>query len=70
MEVEKVERSKENANSKFLQAEKDLQMTIKAEQQSHEDDVERLAKEMVNVKSGNDNQFSDAGHTGPTSLKA
>ena len=48
VEVEKLERAKENTNTKLLQTEKDLQLTLKAEQQAHEEDNERMSKEKVN----------------------
>ena len=47
MEIEKLERQKENVSTKLLQTEKDLQLALKAEQQAHEEDLERLTKEKV-----------------------
>ena len=47
VEVEKLERAKESTSSKLLQTEKDLQLALKAEQQAHEEDLERMTKERV-----------------------
>lgn len=47
METEKLERQKDNVSGKLLQTEKDLQLALKAEQQAHEEDIERLSKEKV-----------------------
>ena len=48
VEVEKLERAKENTSTKLMQTEKDLQLALKAEQQAHEEDNERMTKERVN----------------------
>ena len=47
METDKLERQKENLSTKLQQTEKDLQLSLKAEQHSHEEDNERLATEKV-----------------------
>ena len=47
VEVEKLERAKENTSTKLMQTEKDLQLALKAEQQAHEEDNERMTKERV-----------------------
>ena len=47
VETEKLGRQKESLNAKMLQTEKDLQLALKAEQQSHEEDLERMNKEKV-----------------------
>ena len=47
MAIEKLERQKENISTKLQQTEKDLQLALKAEQQAHEEDIERLTKEKV-----------------------
>ena len=47
IEVEKLERAKDALNNKLQQTEKDLQLSLKQEQQAHEEDVERLCCEKV-----------------------
>ncbi len=47
IEVEKLERQKENLAMKLAQTEKDLQLALKQEQQAHEEDIDRLTKEKV-----------------------
>ena len=49
VEVEKLERAKENTSTKLMQTEKDLQLALKAEQQAHEEDNERMTKERVDI---------------------
>ena len=48
IEIEKLERQKENLAQKLAQTEKDLQLALKQEQQAHEEDIDRLTKEKVN----------------------
>ncbi len=50
VETEKLQRQKEGLNAKMLQTEKDLQLALKAEQQSHEEDLERMNKEKVRLE--------------------
>ena len=50
MAVQKLERAKENVAMKLLSTEKDLQLSLKQEQQSHEEDCERLIRERVSYK--------------------
>ena len=47
LEVEKLDKQKENILNKLAQVEKDLQLALKQEQQAHEEDIERLSKEKV-----------------------
>lgn len=47
IEIEKLERQKENLAQKLAQTEKDLQLALKQEQQAHEEDIDRLTKEKV-----------------------
>ncbi len=44
---DKQERAKDGLNTKLMQTEKDLQLALRQEQQSHEEDVERISKEKV-----------------------
>ncbi len=47
VEVEKVERARDSVTNKLQQTEKDLQVALRAEQQAHEEDVERVKVEKV-----------------------
>lgn len=47
LEVEKLDKQKDNILNKLAQVEKDLQLALKQEQQAHEEDIERLSKEKV-----------------------
>ena len=49
LSVEKLEKQKDNLNTKLAQTEKDLQLALRQEQQAHEEDIERLSKEKVGV---------------------
>ena len=46
-DTERLERQKELLNSRLQQLEKDLQVALRQEQQSHEEDVDRLNREKV-----------------------
>ena len=47
VELEKLSRDRDNINARLQQTEKDLQMALKGEQQSHEEDIDRLTREKV-----------------------
>ena len=49
--VEKLERAKDAVSQKLAQTEKDLQLALKQEQQAHEEDIERMSREKVQMSS-------------------
>lgn len=44
LEVEKLDKQRENLSTKLAQVERDLQVALRQEQQAHEEDVDRLTK--------------------------